>query len=187
MLEEVKKLHLWKGSLGEKLEKFKIIHKELNRITGKDIRLRINMDAFESANENSGASNWSDGTNTITMVGRLSVITLIHEWGHALGMGEEETSTWSNDLFKRSFPNSWGRLQNIGDSQDTMMVKPNQNPEGGRQRLQELFSALPQQQRTARTEEAILPEPNISVTPEPRTETKPRRRRKPTEERRVNV
>ena len=49
MLEEAKKLHLWKGSVGEKLEKFKIIHKEMNRITNRGVRLRISIDAFESA------------------------------------------------------------------------------------------------------------------------------------------
>ena len=127
MLDKAKKLHLWKGSLGEKIEKFKIIHNEINRITGKNIKLRLNLDAFESSEENSGASNWDSATNTITLHGKLSVITLIHEWGHALGLNEVDTSEWSNRIFQKSFPRSWERLHNQphegAEEGDTFMVK----------------------------------------------------------------
>ena len=42
-------------------------------------------------------------------------------------MDEAEASRWSNELFQRSFPRSWGRLQNQGSGADTFMVQARQN------------------------------------------------------------
>lgn len=42
--------------------------------------------------------------------GRYSVVTFLHEFGHALGKNEKETCRWSINLFRHHFPKSFNRL-----------------------------------------------------------------------------
>lgn len=61
---------------------------------------------------NSGMSNYCPSTRTITLHGKLSVITLLHEWAHyKFGGDEYQACRWSLNLFHRCFPISWERLQ----------------------------------------------------------------------------
>ena len=47
-------------------------------------------------------------------VGRLSVVTFLHEFGHALGYGERGACRWSINLFRRCFPRSFARCRQAG-------------------------------------------------------------------------
>lgn len=62
----------------------------------------------------SGSSNFRPSDNVITMEGKLSVITYLHEFGHAMGKGEIGTCRWSLNLFRRFFPRSFARLNASG-------------------------------------------------------------------------
>jgi len=62
----------------------------------------------------SGSSCFRPGENSITLSGRLSVITYLHEFAHALGKGERGACRWSLNLFRRIFPRSFARLRPVG-------------------------------------------------------------------------
>jgi hypothetical protein len=48
--------------------------------------------------------------NSITLHGKLSVLTLLHEFAHALGKGERGACRWSINLFRRCFLEQYTRL-----------------------------------------------------------------------------
>lgn len=98
----------WRGTLEERQAKFKQIHADLCRIYNVNLTLQIQGDGTGD----SGGSYYSRGANLIVLAGRLSVITFLHEWGHAVKGGSEfEVCRWSLRLFQRCFPKSWSRLR----------------------------------------------------------------------------
>ncbi len=55
------------------------------------------------------------GAHVILLRGRLSVITMLHEIGHALhGRSERTACAWSLAYFRACFPKSWERLRFSG-------------------------------------------------------------------------
>lgn len=46
--------------------------------------------------------------------GRYSVVTFLHEFGHALGKNERQTCRWSINLFRHHFPKSFEKLEQRG-------------------------------------------------------------------------
>lgn len=64
----------------------------------------------DSGEEHSFASNYSPSHKRITMWGKLSLITLLHEFGHFMGMDENDAVEWSVSLFKRVYPKAYERL-----------------------------------------------------------------------------
>ena len=91
----------WRGTLAERQAKFQQIHADLCRVYGVNPTLQIQGDGTGD----SGSSYYSRGANLIVLAGRLSVITFLHEWGHAVKGGSEfEACRWSLRLFQRCFP-----------------------------------------------------------------------------------
>lgn len=102
----------WRGTLAERKEKFRRVHRALCAAYGLTTRLRFHVSlAMDNA---SGASCYDPRANMIELRGRLSVVTYLHEFGHALGYGEQGTCRWSINLFRRVFPRSYSRLQPRG-------------------------------------------------------------------------
>ena len=98
----------WRGTFEERQAKFRQLHADLCRVYGLTLTLKIIGDGTGD----SGGSYYSRGGNVIVLAGRLSVITFLHEWGHAVKGGSEfEACRWSLRLFQRCFPKSWGRLR----------------------------------------------------------------------------
>ena len=62
----------------------------------------------------SGASHYLPGQHEIVLLGRLSVVTYLHEFGHARGHDEREATRWSTNLFRRCFPHQYARLIHRG-------------------------------------------------------------------------
>jgi hypothetical protein len=60
----------------------------------------------------STASNANVHTRTITMIGKLSIITLLHEFAHILNPqgGEDYAVKWSLTLFKKVYPLAFENL-----------------------------------------------------------------------------
>jgi hypothetical protein len=48
------------------------------------------------------------------------VVTVLHEWGHVLGLGERGACRWSVNLFRRVFPREFERLARVGH----LLVRP---------------------------------------------------------------
>src|SRR6185295_9005202 len=94
----------WRGTFEERQAKFKQLHADLCRVYRVNPTLNIESDGTGD----SGGSSFRPGANVITLTGRLSVITFLHEWGHVLkGHSEFEACRWSLRLFQRCFPRSF--------------------------------------------------------------------------------
>lgn len=77
------------------------------------IELRMqNIDGGESAH-----SFYQQQGRYVLLTGKLSVVTWLHELGHALGYDEEQARKWSICLFKKIYPISFERLE-MGDPND---------------------------------------------------------------------
>jgi hypothetical protein len=99
----------WQGRLSERREKFRAVHLALCQEYGLAVPLVFsNFEGF------SGGSCYVPATRTILLAGRLSVVTYLHEFGHALGKDERQTCIWSINLFRRCFPRSYGRCRHRG-------------------------------------------------------------------------
>ena len=117
-LKKFKAMNPWRGTPEERYRKFKWLHEQLNRIYGLGVKF---VSEVRLPYTFSGASSYSPGSNTITLRGRYSVITFLHEWGHALecngvelpdGLrGEHWAVAFSVTLFKHVFPEKYARLQ----------------------------------------------------------------------------
>lgn len=114
-LEEFKRRGAWSGTMAERKAKFEWLHRRLCEIYGRNIRLRFRVAKRFGLWRFSGASCYNHTTQTITLRGRLSVVTFLHEWGHALGFDEqEEAQRYAVGLFKTVFPEQFERLKRDG-------------------------------------------------------------------------
>lgn len=95
----------WQGSLVERKAKFQVLHDELCRIYKK--RTTLTYGLLDGAC--SGASHFIPALDQIVLVGKLSVVTYMHEFAHALGRDERGAVRWSVSLFRRCFPRSFAR------------------------------------------------------------------------------
>jgi hypothetical protein len=95
----------WRGTEEERKAKFERLHLDLCAVYGKQTRLTFGLlDGGDS-----GSSHYTPSTDTITLCGRISVLTLLHEFAHALGKDERGACRWSLNLFRRVFPVSFSR------------------------------------------------------------------------------
>ena len=87
----------WRGSHAEKMEKYRALHNALCEAYG----LRVNL-AFAWQGGDRGDSSYTPYTKTITLRGRPSVVTYLHEFAHArFGADEHVAVAWSLSLFAR--------------------------------------------------------------------------------------
>ncbi len=104
-------------AIREKTEKFQWLTDRVAVIYGvPKPRLAVMDITPESWNMpgSSGSSSYNPNTHTITIYGKFSVLTFLHEWGHVRGFDEVDTTYWSVNLFKRVFPVSYSKLKGEG-------------------------------------------------------------------------
>jgi hypothetical protein len=107
----------WRGTFEERATKFAALHAELCRIYGLDTRLsqrswrRIDVACYVPSADR-------------IVLPRLSVVTYLHELGHARGWDERQTCKWSINLFRRIFPRSYARCRHRGH----MLVRDGRRP-----------------------------------------------------------
>jgi hypothetical protein len=95
----------YRGDLSARKTKFLALHLDLCGIYGK--RTRLTFAALNGGD--SGASHYCPAADEITLCGRLSVVTMLHEFAHALGRDERGAARWSVNLFRKCFPRSFAR------------------------------------------------------------------------------
>lgn len=98
----------WSGTGDERIAKFTTLVNELSRVYG--IEPPVLDTAFIDPDRSSDRSFYVPAMHMISLRGRLSVITLLHELAHALGKNEYDACRWSLCLFRRVFPRQWDRL-----------------------------------------------------------------------------
>lgn len=107
----------WLGSLEERTEKFISVNRDLAEAYGiPDPELR-----FEQIDgTGSGGSCYLRSGHRILLTGKLSVVTFLHEFGHALGKDETDACRWSINVFRQCFPRQFSRLVHRGH----MLIRP---------------------------------------------------------------
>jgi hypothetical protein len=101
----------WRGSIELRKRKFS----DVNRMMAEACRIEVPTLTFGSLNGgSSGSSYYNPSEHGITMTGKLSVVTFLHEFAHSLGMDEQEACRWSINLFRRCFPRQYSRLVHVG-------------------------------------------------------------------------
>jgi hypothetical protein len=102
----------WRGTLMERKAKLRRLHRQLT--AAYSIREPRLVFGGVEAGGFSGASRYHHCSHTITLVGRLSVLTYLHEFAHARGHDERQACHWSLNLFRRCFPRSFARCRAVG-------------------------------------------------------------------------
>ena len=103
--------HPWVGSVEERKEKFRQLNRELSEAYG----ITEPELVFGRLNgSSSGSSHYISRLHRIVIVGKLSVVTYLHEFAHSRGMGEQGACRWSINLFRRCFPKQFGKLVHVG-------------------------------------------------------------------------
>ena len=118
-LKDFKRQHPWTGDLVDRKNKFMMLHRRFNELFDKDVDLDLTKvrDGFDSGQ--SYAARHSPPK--IGIVGKLSVITFIHEWAHILGANETDAQTWALDLYKQTFPKNFAKLKFAGTNRFATM------------------------------------------------------------------
>ncbi len=100
----------YRGNMEERKRKFLALHRDLCRVYGKRTRLTFgDLDGGDS-----GSSHYRPSADEITLCGKLSVVTMLHEFAHALSRDERGAVRWSVNLFRACFPRSFARCQTVG-------------------------------------------------------------------------
>jgi hypothetical protein len=102
----------WRGTTEERKAKFRRLNRELARAYG-IARPRLVFCRVEDDPE-VGNGSYQPLAHTITLSGKLSVVTYLHEFGHARGYGERGACRFSVNLFRRVFPRSYSRCRPMG-------------------------------------------------------------------------
>jgi hypothetical protein len=103
-LRAFKKQKPWHGDESIRREKFAVLHKALCEVYGKQTRL-----SFEA-----GWAHYSQADDCIFLP-KLSVVTYLHEFAHALyGHSERTACRWSVNLFRRVFPKQFAKCSRDG-------------------------------------------------------------------------
>lgn len=107
----------WSGSIETRKRKFS----DVNRLMARACGIEMPTLVFGSLNGgSSGASHYRTREHRIMLVGKLSVVTFLHEFAHALGMNERDGCRWSINLFRKCFPRQYSRLIHVGH----ILVRP---------------------------------------------------------------
>jgi hypothetical protein len=102
----------WRGTLAEKKAKFERLNQELAEAYGIACPRLI----FRGVEDNPTVGNgyYRPAAHTIALIGKLSVVTYLHEFGHARGYDERKACRFSVNLFRRAFPQSFARCSTMG-------------------------------------------------------------------------
>lgn len=101
----------WRGTVENREAKFEQLNCDLATAYGIAVPA-LNFQCIDG--RSSGASHYIPTQHRIVLTGKLSVVTYLHEFAHALGMDERDACKWSINLFKRCFPQQYGRLVHLG-------------------------------------------------------------------------
>lgn len=111
IMNRFKVLSPWRGSPLEKAAKYYWLHNQLCLLYRKSIYLTFSDNIFENMETSDGNGAYIPDYEAIVIIGKLSVITFLHEWGHAIyGTSEREACRWSINLFRKIFPKQFAKL-----------------------------------------------------------------------------
>ncbi len=106
----------WKGDRETRRAKFEQLHEKLCRVYSKRTRLEFGDSWKPGAGVGTSGSSFyvvpmTRGGDVIRLRGRMSVVTYLHEFAHALGKGETGAARWSINLFRIIFPSRFAKCR----------------------------------------------------------------------------
>jgi len=101
----------WHGSMQQRKRKFAWLNSTLAKAYGIPVP---NLRFGRLDGSHSGRSHYIPSHHRIELVGKLSVVTFLHEFAHARGMDEREACRWSINLFRTAFPLKFSKLLFVG-------------------------------------------------------------------------
>lgn len=114
-MKEFKSGHPWRGSVSEKKRKYNKLLKRLSRIYHiEKPKLMIAFTREDTRPLSSGSSSYTPSLHRITLNGKFSVVTFLHEFCHARGYDERYACKWSLNLFRKIFPRNFARMGGSG-------------------------------------------------------------------------
>ena len=120
-LRSFKKSKPWTGTCDERKEKFLKLNQALATVYAIP---EPELVFGQLDGGSSGESHYSPDEHHIVLTGKLSVVTFLHEFCHARGMGERAACRWSVNLFRRVFPGEFARAAQVGH----MLIHPGDRP-----------------------------------------------------------
>lgn len=112
VMNEFKNMNPWKGRPRQKARKLLWLHLHFCRIYGKNTALSFDPEILNNRESKNGNGFYAPALNEICLLGKISVLTFLHEWGHNLhGESEHLACWWSINLFRKIFPDNFNRLQ----------------------------------------------------------------------------
>lgn len=94
----------WRGTLTERKAKFNAAHAALCEAFHRNVELVLDVRYPEADRGNGWACRHRD---RIVLTGKLSVVTLLHKWGHILfGSSEAKAIRFSIEAYEQAFPKS---------------------------------------------------------------------------------
>ena len=118
----------WAGNIEQRKAKFRQLNRDLSRACHPLIEPDLTFGVIDGGP--SGSSHYCPSQHQIVLVGRLSVVTYLHEFAHAMGMDERDACRWSINLFRRCFPKEYSRLIHVGHT----LIQPEDVPRRIRRR-----------------------------------------------------
>ena len=113
----------YRGDIDEQKAKFETLHTDICAIYSKRTSLTFGL----LDGSDSGTSHYLPSADLIVLCGRLSVVTYLHEFAHALGRDERGAVRWSINLFRRCFPRSFARCVESGQMLRRPVGQPRRN------------------------------------------------------------
>jgi len=105
------RMNPWRGTVEERKARFRKLNHDLSGAYG-IFEPDLVFDCIDGGS--SGSSHYIPSERRIVIVGKLSVVTYLHEFAHALELDERDACRWSINLFKRCFPSHYARLVHVG-------------------------------------------------------------------------
>lgn len=100
----------WRGTFGERKEKFETFAAEFADATGMTVKFEF---VGKERRTKPGNGGYDSTANRIVLIGKLSVITALFCFGSAGGLKRAEALKWARDLFAHFFPRSFARCQTV--------------------------------------------------------------------------
>ena len=109
-LREFARSKPWQGTQKERVEKFEALHAKLCETYGLATKLKF----VQGDERTSVYSHYKRKSDTIVIMGRLSVVSYLHLFAYAIDCSGAEVVRWSVNLFKHRFPISFSRCGFVG-------------------------------------------------------------------------
>ena len=101
----------WEGKIQDRKDAMKELNTDMNEIFGLEVKLITkHIPHFYRLWERSDNSQYDTISKTITLRGRISLITYLHEYGHALGLNQEMSQAFATHIFERAYPEKLANL-----------------------------------------------------------------------------